>query len=237
MGHKFKPDGEKEGRQLLQFLATRPTTARFISRKLAVRFVSDDPPEALVARMAKTFESTHGNISAVLRTMYQSPEFWSEDVYQAKVKTPLEFVVSAARASDADIREMRPVVEALRQMGMPLYGCVPPTGYKEDAADWVSTGALVNRMNFALALSAGRLPGITPQWNTDPGEQDISASEARLERALVAGGVSDATRSAVLDQFAQQSGVKVKPAAATAQQKQEALLAGLLLGSPEFQRR
>jgi uncharacterized protein (DUF1800 family) len=237
MGHKFKPDGEKEGRQLLQFLATRPTTARFISRKLAVRFVSDFPPEALVARMAKTFESTHGNISAVLRTMYQSPEFWSEDVYQAKVKTPLEFIVSAARASDADIREMRPVVEALRQMGMPLYGCVPPTGYKEDAADWVSTGALVNRMNFALALSAGRLPGITPQWNTDPGEQDISASEARLERALVAGGVSDATRSAVLDQFAQQSGVKVKPAAATAQQKQEALLAGLLLGSPEFQRR
>jgi uncharacterized protein (DUF1800 family) len=240
MGQKFKDGGEKEGRELLHFLATRPATARFISRKLAVRFVSDDPPQALVERMAKTFESSHGDIAAVLRTMYKSPEFWSEDSYRAKVKTPLEFVVSAARASDADVKEMRPMIEALRQMGMPLYGCVPPTGYKEDAADWVSTGALVSRMNFALTMSAGRLNGVAPAW-PDGTATSVEQDEARLEEALVAGGVSDGTRNAVLEQFAQQNGntdgPRMRTVAATARQRQEALLAGLLLGSPEFQRR
>ena len=240
MGQKFKEKGEKEGRDLLHFLATRPATARFISRKLAVRFVSDDPPQALVERMAKTFESSHGDIAAVLRTMYKSPEFWNEEAYRAKVKTPLEFVVSAARASNADVQEMRPMIEALRQMGMPLYGCVPPTGYKEDAADWVSTGALVSRMNFALTLSAGRMNGVAPTW-PENAAQTVEQDEASLEQSLVAGGVSDGTRNAVLEQFAQQNGnadgAKMRTVAATAQQKQDALLAGLLLGSPEFQRR
>lgn len=239
MGQKFKQKGEKEGRDLLHFLATRPATARFISQKLAVRFVGDNPPQALVDRMAKTFQSTHGDIAAVLRTLYKSPEFWSEDAYRAKVKTPLEFVVSAARASNVKSDDVRPLIEALRQMGMPLYGCVPPTGYKEDAADWVSTGALVNRMNFALRLAAGRLPGIAPQRDAGPGDQDVAAVEARLESALVAGGVSTQTRQAVLDQFAQQSGAGgAKPrTVSTAARAQQDLLAGLLLGSPEFQRR
>jgi len=172
--------------------------------------------------------------------MYKSPEFWIEDAYRAKVKTPLEFVVSSMRASDADVKEMRVVVEALRQMGMPLYGCVPPTGYKEDAADWVSTSALVSRMNFALTLSAGRMNGVAPAW-PDDATASVEQDEARLEQALVSGGVSDGTRNAVLEQFAQQSGngdaPKVRTVAATALQKQEGTLAGLLLGSPEFQRR
>jgi uncharacterized protein (DUF1800 family) len=278
MGKKFKEDGEREGRDLLHFLATRPATAKFLSRKLAVRFVSDDPPASLVDRMANTYLSSGGDIAAVLKTMFHSPEFWSTDLYRAKVKTPLEFVVSAARASNADVTNMQPLANALRDMGMPVYGAVPPTGYKWDAADWVSTGALVTRMNFALTLAASRLPGIAVQWSTpgsdganftardsqDRNPQNLNPQneEARLESLLVPGGVSISTRSAVLDQFASQSANPAQPpiaqrqterarpvqvantakpqnrgAALSALERQDQSLAGLLLGSPEFQRR
>jgi len=248
MGKKFKEHGEQEGRDLLHFLATRPATAQSISRKLAVRFVSDDPPQGLVDGMAKTYMATNGDIAAVLRTLYRSPEFWSEDAYRAKVKTPLEFVVSAVRASNADVAEMRPLIQVLREMGMPLYGCVPPTGYKEDAADWVSTGALANRMNFALRLSANRLNGVQVAWARSPGElTDVESEEARLENSVVPGGLSDATRAALLQSVDQQQpanaagtttvavndGSRGRPTTAG----QEQALAGLLLGSPEFQRR
>ncbi len=110
LGKKFKEHGEKEGRDLLHMLATRPATAQFISRKLAVRFVSDDPPKALVDRMAKAFLSSDGDMAVVLKTMFRSPEFWSPDVYRAKVKTPLEYVVSAARASNASLTNVQPLV-------------------------------------------------------------------------------------------------------------------------------
>ncbi len=167
--------------------------------------MSDDPPQALVDGMAKTYMATNGDIAAVLRTLYRSPEFWSEDAYRAKVKTPLEFVVSAVRASNADVAEMRPLIQVLREMGMPLYGCVPPTGYKEDAADWVSTGALANRMNFALRLSANRLNGVQVAWARSPGElTDVESEEARLENSVVPGGLSDATRAALLQSVDQQ---------------------------------
>jgi len=277
LGKKIKEHGELEGREVLHMLATRPATARFICRKLAIRFVSDEPPQALVDRMSASFLSSSGNITAVLQTLFRSPEFWSNTTYRAKVKTPLEFVVSAARASHATADNLQPLANALRDMGMPLYGAVPPTGYKWDAADWVSTGALVNRMNFALSLAANRLPGVTVAWNpqTDAGATTIEdgsgmrpvapsaamtsapiptpeAEEQRLESLLVAGGLSAQTRIAVLDQFQQQSaqiqssmiampaaaGKPINPAkAAAALEKQDQLLAGLLLGSPEFQRR
>jgi uncharacterized protein (DUF1800 family) len=284
LGKKFKEHGEREGRDLLHMLATRPATAQFISRKLAVRFVSDDPPKELVDRMAKAFMSSDGDIATVLKTMFRSPEFWSPDVYRTKVKTPLEYVVSAARASNASLTNVQPLVAALRDMGMPLYGCVPPTGYKWDAADWVSTGALVNRMNFALSLAANRFNGITTTWSsqesptltaTQPAlnllaDLDSDAAprkpeaapapaaptatpeteEARLESLLVGGAVSASTRTAVLEQFEQQSqgGASAVPVAmnqnpqrrapaAVPIERQDQLLAGLLLGSPEFQRR
>jgi uncharacterized protein (DUF1800 family) len=263
LGQKFKEHGELEGRELLHFLAARPATAQFISRKLAVRFVSDDPPQSLVDRLAGTYLSSGGDISAVLRTLFHSPEFWSSSVYRAKVKTPLEYVVSTVRASDANIDNLRPLANALRTMGMPLYGCVPPTGYNWQTSAWVSTGALVDRMNFALALAANRLPGISATWvmQSDTSTGSLLASdipgaeseEARLESLIVAGGVSDSTRSAVLQQFQQQSaqaqgGEEAQPiatasrhgfrgAAPSALERQDQLLAGLLIGSPEFQRR
>jgi uncharacterized protein (DUF1800 family) len=266
MGKKFKDHGEQEGRELLHMLATRPATAQFISRKLAVRFVSDDPPQALVDRMAKTFLSTDGDISAVLSTLFHSREFWNSDVYRAKVKTPIEFVVSAARAGNADIENMQPLANAVREMGMPLYGCVTPNGYSWKAETWVSTNALVNRMNFALSLAANRLPGISIAWDptatvnndtttleTSPAATDPQTEETRLESVLISGGVSDTTRAAVLQQFEQQrtqiqNAAAPVPVAATDRQKyraravsesekQDQLLAGLLIGSPEFQRR
>jgi uncharacterized protein (DUF1800 family) len=279
LGKKFNEGGEQEGRKLLHMLATRPATARFLSRKLAMRFVGDDPPQSLVDRLAKSYLGHDGDVSEVLKTLFHSPEFWAANDYRAKVKTPLEFVVSAARASNASIDNMQPLVNSLQGMGMPLYGAVPPTGYKWDSATWVSTGALVNRMNFALTLAANKLPGIVVAWagsqpaavvtqqSSDlaaPGvvhvavagtmpavAPDASMEEQRLESLLVAGGVSESTRSAVLQQVAAQGSqntaqgmgvvASAKPMnaaqAAKALEKQDQLLAGLLLGSPEFQRR
>jgi uncharacterized protein (DUF1800 family) len=260
LGKKFKDNGEKEGRELLHMLATSPATAHFISSKLAVRFVSDDPPPALVDRMAKSYLSSGGDIAAVLKTLFHSPEFWSSSTYRAKVKTPLEFVVSAARAGNADIENILPLANNLRQMGMPVYGAIPPTGYDWKSSTWVSTGALVDRMNFALNLAANRLPGITINWTTTivaanaaPDTQSTPASEeARLEPLIIPGGVSDSTRTAALQQFQAQSAqnnapdsASIRPVAAARRNKpvpnaierQDQVLAGLLIGSPEFQRR
>jgi uncharacterized protein (DUF1800 family) len=262
LGKKIKDNGEKEGRELLHMLASSPATAQFISRKLAVRFVSDDPPQTLVDRMAKSYLSSGGDITVVLRTLFHSPEFWSTSAYRAKVKTPLEFVVSAARASNASIGNLLPLANNLRQMGMPLYGAIPPTGYDWKSSTWVSTSALVDRMNFALNLAANRLPGITVIWtplpdlasDTPDPTPTPASEEARLEPLLIAGGVSVSTRSAALQQFEAQSAqttaqnsASVTPVSAgrrmnripnaTALEKQDQVLAGLLLGSPEFQRR
>ncbi len=261
MGRKFKEHGEQEGRELLHLLATRPATARFVSRKLAVRFVSDDPPEALVDHMANTFLKTDGDISAVLTTLFHSPEFWDTSVYRAKVKTPIEFVVSAARAGNANIENLQPLANSVREMGMPLYGCVTPNGYGWNAETWVNTNALVNRMNFALSIAANRLPGITILWDPtqtadndtamlepNPDSPDPQSEESRLEVILIASGITDGTRSAVLQQFEAQSAASVMPVATkdrpkfraqvvSQRERQDQILAGLLLGSPEFQRR
>jgi uncharacterized protein (DUF1800 family) len=242
LGKKIKENGEKEGIELLHMLATRPATAQFISRKLAIRFVGDDPPKSLVDHMAQSYLASDGDISTVLKTLFHSPEFWASSAYRAKVKTPIEYVVSAARASNANTDNLQPLINALRDMGMPLYGAVPPTGYKWDSSNWVSTGALVNRMNFALMLAGNKLPDITITWSSAPlvnvDAQAISpeSEERRLESLLVAGGVTDSTRDAVLRQFETENS-QYAPTAKPALERQDQLLAGLLLGSPEFQRR
>ena len=117
LGHRIKPKGEDEGREVLHMLATSPQTAHFISLKLAQRFVSDDPPPALVDRMAKTFEKKKGDIREVLSTLFHSPEFWADSAYRAKVKTPLEFVASAVRATGADVDDAIPARPPDRQHG------------------------------------------------------------------------------------------------------------------------
>ncbi|MGZ3689627.1 MAG: DUF1800 domain-containing protein, partial [Bdellovibrionota bacterium] len=127
LGHRIKPKGEDEGREVLHMLATSPQTEHFISLKLAQRFVCDDPPPALVDRMAKTFQKKKGDIREVLSTLFHSPEFWADGTYRAKVKTPLEFVASAVRATGARVDDALPLIRQLNNMGMPLYGAQPPT--------------------------------------------------------------------------------------------------------------
>ncbi len=253
MGKKIKGHGEQQGEALLHMLASSPATGHFLSQELAVRFVSDNPPPALVDRMAKTYLASGGDISAVLRTLYHSPEFWSASDYRAKVKTPLEFVVSAARATNANIENFQPLIGTLNQMGMPLYGCIPPSGYDWNAATWVSTTSLVDRMNFALALAANRFPGIRVRFapeNANPAMASPQQQEAQLERLLIPGGVSISTRSAALEQFRSRwanamplrtANLTIRPngrsAPPTPLEREDQMLAGLLLGSPEFQRR
>jgi uncharacterized protein (DUF1800 family) len=156
LGHVIKAGGdESDGEQVLDLLAKHPATARFIAAKLVRHFVSDTPPAALVDRAAKRFRDTGGDLRDVMRTILASPEFASADAYDAKVKSPFEFVASALRAVATESVDVKPLVRQLQQMGMPLYMCQPPTGYKDTADAWVNTGALVNRINFALQLSRG----------------------------------------------------------------------------------
>src|SRR6202035_2705629 len=160
LGRRIKPKGEEEGVEVLHRLATSPQTAHFICLKLAERFVSDDPPPALVDHLAKTFLKKKGDIREVLSALFHSPEFWDDGAYRAKVKTPLEFIVSAVRVPGAEVDDTLPLTRQLNTMGMPLYGAQPPTGYSMKAETWVSSSALLNRMNFALALTSGKVKGV-----------------------------------------------------------------------------
>jgi uncharacterized protein (DUF1800 family) len=272
MGKTIHEGGEREGLEVLHMLATSPATAKFISNKLAVRFVSDTPPQALVDRMANAFLASDGDLATVLRTMFDSPEFWSPEVYRSKIKTPIEFVVSAARATDVDIANALPMVRALEKLGMPLYGMQTPNGYSWVAEPWVSSGALVSRMNFAIALSSNRVGGTYVDWNAllaQPATVQTAvmdeaakstAKEARLEAVLLGQPASEQTRATVLKELegkdAQQAekefGIRWRDAepmgpvlnasmpsvpARAPLDRDAAVMAGLLLGSPEFQRR
>ena len=160
LGQKIYEAGVDEGLRVLDMLAHQPATAHFISKSIATRFVSDDPPESLVDRMAATFQSTDGDIREVMRTMLRSPEFWSPKVYGAKFKTPLEFVVSAVRASGANVVAPDALVQNLTAMGMQPYGMAVPTGYAMKAETWDNEGALLARINFATTLTQGKMAGV-----------------------------------------------------------------------------
>ncbi|MDO8679838.1 MAG: DUF1800 domain-containing protein [Acidobacteriota bacterium] len=162
LGHTIKAGGGiEDGEQVLDILAAHPSTARYIALKLATRFVSDAPPQELVQRAAARFTATKGDLREVVRTIVTSPEFFAPEAYRAKVKTPLEFVASALRSTGAEVRNALPLARELREMGMPLYFCQPPTGYDDTASTWVSAGALVSRMNFAVALGKNEVRGVS----------------------------------------------------------------------------
>nr|MDQ3070642.1 DUF1800 domain-containing protein [Acidobacteriota bacterium] len=199
--------GQRDGERVLDLLAKHPATARHIATKLATRFVSDTPPPALVDRAAKVFLETGGDLRKVTRTILLSPEFMADAARGAKVKTPFEFVASALRVTSADVRNAAPVVLQLRTLGMPLYGAQPPTGYDDTAASWVNTGALLNRMNFAVSLVSNKLQGARVAAEIDP------------DAIVPADRMSPNTRATV----------------AQAADRQKRL--ALVLGSPEFQKR
>jgi uncharacterized protein (DUF1800 family) len=237
LGHKIKENGEKEGLEVLRILAQNPKTAHFISQKLAMRFVSDDPPSALVDRMAQTFLKKHGDIREVLTTMFSSPEFWAPEAYRAKVKTPLEFVVSAVRASGAEVDDTRALLGTLNNMGMMPYGMLPPTGYSMKADAWVNSSALLGRMNFALGLAAGKVRGVTvDSGQLAQGTQDPQQALTALEDLLLAGDVSKQTHDTISQQLDDPT-ITQRKLDDNKRPPNVAAIAGLILGSPEFQRR
>ena len=160
-GVNFPPGGGiEEGERMIHILAHSPATAHHIALELCQRLVADDPPNALVDRVAKTFLASDGDLRATVKSVIDSPEFWDPAVYRGKEKSPFEFVVSAVRAVNADIVNPLPIAKALRQIGEPLYGAQPPTGYSEKSEVWNNSGALMSRINFVVALANNQLPGV-----------------------------------------------------------------------------
>ncbi len=220
LGHTIPAGGGiEDGEKVLDILAHQPATAKYISRKLAQRFVADNAPQALIDRMAKTFLDKNGDIREVLKTMLGSKEFWSEGAYRAKVKTPFEMVASAVRALNADVDDAYALANQIATLGEPLYRKQEPTGYSNMNAEWVNSAALLGRMNFALNLAQNKVGGVkvdTAKFGkADPSE---------IAQALLVRDMSQQTRSTI------ENALKDKA-------PQAGLVAGLVLGSPEFQRR
>jgi uncharacterized protein (DUF1800 family) len=239
MGHTFDYGGEKDGEEALRMLANSPHAAAFISGEIARHFVSDNPPQSLIDRMTAEYEATGGDIKDVLKTMIYSPEFWSKDAYRAKVKTPFELVASTARALDADVSITLPLAQWVGRMGEPLFLCEPPTGYSDKSETWVNTGALLNRLNFALSFAGDHMLGATVDLSTRLGDDASKDAEMALSRALDAfldGQVAPGTRDTLEERLKDPQVLQAK-LDDPVKQVNEGLIAGLVLGAPEFQRR
>ncbi len=281
LGHKIPAGGGmKDGLMVLDILARHPATAKFIATKLVRRFVSDEPPPALVDRVAQSYLKSDGDIREMLRTIFSSPEFNSPDAYRAKVKRPFELAVSAVRTLGADTNGGPQFHQWIARMGQPLYGFQTPNGYADVAENWVNTGALLERMNFALALVSNRIPGTRVELSRlvsdskSGGTIDKQKLLDRFVTLIVGGEISAKTRETLLKELSDQITLPPMPPAQTAangapanpfevafqrgnlnpgggQQQQQAQLArlspasidnpvvklaGLILGSPEFQR-
>ena len=243
LGHRIPAGGgQDDGERVLAILTHHPATARFIATKLVRRFVADTPPPPLVERVAATYLRTDGDIRAMLRTIVAAPEFVSSEAYRAKVKTPFEFVASAVRALGAtvDAQGAFDLARASAEIGEPLYQAQPPTGYPDRAEAWVNSGALLARMNFALALARSRYPRVA----VDPGSlvtgADPRSPDAVLDRllaALVAGQASAETRAVLTGELTNPQITRLTAEDRGPASTDVATLAALVLGSPEFQRR
>ncbi len=235
---KIHAGGMKDGEQAIELLAKHPSTAKFISTKLARRFVSDNPPPRLVARMAKTFESSDGDIRAVMHTMIYSPEFWSREAYRAKIKTPFELVVSAVRALGTDADTAMPLVQWVGRIGEPLYQCQPPTGYADTAEAWVNTGALLNRLNFSLTLAGNKIRGSRSDAGPLLGV-DATEPKVALDRAvqIFLGGQASPTTLETLQKQLDSPQVLQAKLDDPVKKVDLGVVTGLVLGAPEFQRR
>jgi uncharacterized protein (DUF1800 family) len=226
LGRTFAPDGEREGEEVLAMLSRRPETAKRIAFKLCQRFVADEPPTALVAKVADRFLSSDGDIRETLLAIFQAPEFLSPEHYRVKVKTPLEFVASALRALDARPTDWRATVRALETMGQPLYRCEAPTGYPQTAKAWVSSSSLLGRTNYAARLFGTSGKGELP-FGLEPFEKGAQTGGGAVVldnafRVLLNGEVSESTRRAL---------------AVKREGSDTRKLAALVLASPDFQRR
>ena len=217
--------GKEDGEKVLDILARHPSTARFISKELAQRFVADDPPPGLIDRMAQTFEQTDGDIRAVLAAMFGSKEFFSQGAFRAKVKTPLETVVGAVRATGARVDSATAMVSQIANLGEPLYRKIEPTGYSNASAEWVNSSALLARMNFAMQLGDNQLPGV----HVDTSRFSNNLSDAAKQVLFT--GASFQTLDAIKKELSAEKRKNPR------QQPSGAVIAGLVLGSPDFQRK
>jgi uncharacterized protein (DUF1800 family) len=217
LGHVIPAMGaEQDGLQVIDLLAHHPSTAAFISRKLAQRFVADDPPKLLVDRMAEAFLRTDGDLRAVLQTLFSSTEFLSGAAWQSKVKSPLEMVISAVRAVGGDVSDTFVLAQRIADLGEPLYGKVEPTGYPNTSAGWTNTAGVLGRINFATALTSNQIPGVKVDRDRFSGKR---ASDVAAD--LLNAAPSASTLAAI-----------EKDSAAASP-----LLPALVIGSPDFQRR
>ena len=259
LGHKIlSGGGPADGERVLDILATHPATARFIATKLARRFISDEPPPAVIVRAAAVFLKTDGSIRETLRAIVTSPEFFSTTTYRAKMRSPFEYVAAALRALGAETDGDRPVLDAIGRMGQPVFGRITPDGYADRADQWLSSGAMIQRFNFAGALATNRLKGTKIDLTrllsgVDEAKKDSVA--AMFIRLTVSGDLSSGTRT-VLERTLQSESV-AKPmlpatnpganvsvgfdakAAVKAPEPASFIteLITLLIGSPEFQQR
>jgi uncharacterized protein (DUF1800 family) len=261
LGQKVKGDGIKDGLQVIDILVKSPATAKFIAKKLAVKFVSDNPSEALVGRVAEAFQRSAGDIKTTLKALFNDPEFFAPENYRAKIKTPFEVAVSSIRALGADTNSSPALIALINKMGEVPYGYQAPTGYPDTAEDWVNTGALLERLNFAVAFSSNRIPGTQVDLKKfeSPDKHKVLDNAIAL---VLDGEISPTTRTALLKQIDQPlpeaklaesagDGEMEVPNMRDGQQgpggRQARLLApsgnaeifkviSLVLGSPEFQR-
>src|SRR2546421_3890925 len=252
LGHKILAGGGyADGERVLDILATQPSTAKFIATKLARRFISDDPPQSVIDRAVAAFLRTDGSIRETLRAIITSPEFFSASAYRAKVRSPFEYVAAAIRATSAETDGDRPVLDLIARMGQPLFGRITPDGYSDRAEQWLSSGAMVARLNFASALATNRIKGTSVKFDPllkDVEGKDRSSVAGKLIGLTLFGDVSDHTRAALAKVFESESSVvsaappnvpvafdpkATPPPPATYISE----LVTLLIGSPEFQHR
>jgi len=220
LGHVIPAGGGMEdGEKVLDILAVHPSTAHFISKELAQRFVADNPPDALVESMAQTFLATNGDIREVMKAMLDSKEFWSQGAYRAKLKTPFEMVASSVRALGANVTDAWALANQVGNLGEPLYRKQEPTGYSNLNSEWVNSAALLNRMNFALQLAKNGVEGVKVDIRR------FGNNPETVAKTLMYRSASSQTRSAINKALKDQK------------QKTPALVAGLVIGSPDFQRR
>lgn len=268
LGISFAAEGGyEEGIQLLEMLAKHPSTAQFISTKIATRFVSDNPPKSLTDKMAKTFRDTNGDIKKVLITMTTSLEFWDVSAIRAKTKSPFELAISSIRALQADVRNPYLVYNWITRMGQQVYFYQAPTGFPDKGQHWINTGSLLNRMNFGLALADERIPGIKfnlLELNNNHEPESAEDALTTYSKLLMPGRNMDETMKRLTpllnapdlqQKVDEAAGKAAQPTVATDSLHDEILsqqpitnagknnqyrlsqVIGILLGSPEFQRR
>ncbi len=275
--------GYEEGLKLIHLLATNPSTAKFISKKLAIRFVSDAPPQTLIDKMTKTFLDKDGDVKQVLITMVSAPEFWTKDAVREKTKSPFEVAISAIRSTDAEVVAPFQVYQWVNKMGQQVYNYQAPTGFPDRGQYWINTGSLLNRMNFGLAFSSGRIPGVKvdllalnnhhepesaedalrkyskillPERNvdetvkrltpmlTDPGlQQKVDDAAGKTASAQTAMQMQDSNndemmgREKVPKKLGQKRAGLLQPVMGTGNNTMLGQVVGIIIGSPEFQRR